>query len=524
MNYNRFLACVFTVGLSTAYSLSAGETNTVEELRQQLRQARESLERTMLEHRKVIEDISRRLDTLQPQSSLAKTNPPVAPPEAPAAAGETPVPTAGAPSPSWRPSDPIRISSGRAYLDLGLVGTFAAGTSTASDIAGGLQLGGHDPNQRGFTVQGVEASFSGAVDPYLRGNANILFSIDAEGESFLELEEAYMETTSLPGNLQLRGGQFFTEFGRHNPTHPHAWGFVDSPLVLARFLGPDGLRNPGARVSWLVPTPFYSELFLGLQNSHGETAYGFRNGEVMVRDRAGGELPLAFREAENDRGVGNIDDLLITPRYAASFDLTASQTVLAGASAAFGPNSRGGADAGHTDTQIYGADLTWKWKPARQSGGFPFVSVQTEGLLRRYQAGAFDWDLNGNGALNSGEVANAAGLPAALPEEMLADYGFYTQALYGFRPGWVAGLRLDYLTGDRAQYERLGLSLDGRTLGRDPNRAERWRLSPNLTWYPSEFSKIRLQYNYDDREEFGVDHSVWLQFEFSLGAHAAHKF
>jgi len=45
-----------------------------------------------------------------------------------------------------------------------------------------------------------------------------------------------------------------------------------------------------------------------------------------------------------------------------------------------------------------------------------------------------------------------------------------------------------------------------------------------LTWYPTEFSKFRLQYNYDDRRDFGTDHSVWLQFEFLLGAHAAHKF
>jgi len=55
-------------------------------------------------------------------------------------------------------------------------------------------------------------------------------------------------------------------------------------------------------------------------------------------------------------------------------------------------------------------------------------------------------------------------------------------------------------------------------------RAQRWRLSPNLTWYPTEFSKIRLQYNYDKRSGIGSDHSVWLQFEFLLGAHAAHKF
>ena len=42
-----------------------------------------------------------------------------------------------------------------------------------------------------------------------------------------------------------------------------------------------------------------------------------------------------------------------------------------------------------------------------------------------------------------------------------------------------------------------------------------------LTYYPSEFSKIRLQYNYDHRDLVGDDHSVWMQFEFLLGSHAA---
>jgi hypothetical protein len=121
-------------------------------------------------------------------------------------------------------------------------------------------------------------------------------------------------------------------------------------------------------------------------------------------------------------------------------------------------------------------------------------------------------------------VLDGLGAPAFLPGETLVDYGFYSQVLYGFKKGWVAGLRFDYLGGDQAYYERANLSVDGEALGRDPERATRWRLSPNLTWYPTEFSKVRLQYNYDDRDGFGVDHSVWLQFEFLLGAHAAHKF
>jgi hypothetical protein len=96
--------------------------------------------------------------------------------------------------------------------------------------------------------------------------------------------------------------------------------------------------------------------------------------------------------------------------------------------------------------------------------------------------------------------------------------------LYGFRKGWVGGLRFDYVTSSEGDYEQRLLTLDGEILGRDPARAMRWRLSPNLTWYPTEFSKFRLQYNYDWRKGIGQDHSVWLQFEFVLGAHAAHKF
>jgi hypothetical protein len=138
--------------------------------------------------------------------------------------------------------------------------------------------------------------------------------------------------------------------------------------------------------------------------------------------------------------------------------------------------------------------------------------------VRRYQAGAFDWDLNRNGALDAGELADrATGLPALLPRETIADYGLYSQVSWGFRKGWVVSLRGDYVFPEkRALYERF--------IGPDTDRAARWRISPSLTFYPSEFSKIRLQYNFDHDELRGDSHSIWLQFEFLLGAHAAHKF
>ena len=171
--------------------------------------------------------------------------------------------------------------------------------------------------------------------------------------------------------------------------------------------------------------------------------------------------------------------------------MTDQQTLVVGASAAFGPNDTG-ADTG---TQIYGVDLYWKWKASDAHEGFPFVSWQTEALYEIYEAGA---------------DATAA---TPLPAETLRDWGAYSQVLWGFKPRWVAGLRGEYANGNRGAFD-----------AEDVFRGERTRVSPGLTFYPSEFSKIRLQYNYDHGAQFSDAHSIWLQLEFMLGAHGAHKF
>jgi hypothetical protein len=497
--------------LSTA--VLRAQADATEQLKQQLKQANEAFDKAVQEHRRAIEDLARRLQALE-KNSTNRAAPETATAIAAPLAAERPDATN-----QWSPTNAIGLArQGPNYLNISLDALFAVGTSTEREVHE-LQLGGHDPNQRGFSIQNVEAVLDGAVDPYFRGQGNVVFFLDRDGESQFELEEAFLESLSLPANLQFRAGQYLTEFGRHNPTHPHTWSFVDAPLVNARFLGPDGLRNPGARLSWLAPTPFYSELFFSAQNSHGETASSFRSeGGHAHGEEEEEEVPFAFRHADNDHGVEDFGDLLYSARYAVSFDVTDDHVVLLGGSAAFGPNSRGGEEAGQTDTQIYGVDLTWKWKSPRHSGGFPFVAWQTEAMLRRSEAGAFDW-------AETGEVVDrATGLPALLEDETLTDYGLYSQLSYGFKKGWVGGARVDYVTGERGDYEKRDLLFDGEELGGDPLRARRWRLSPSLTWYPTEFSKFRLQYNYDDRRGVGVDHSVWLQVEFVLGAHAAHKF
>jgi len=385
-----------------------------------------------------------------------------------------PTPEPAPPAPS-SPA-PITIASGGAgknYLNISVDGLIAVGASTEPDVEG-LEVGGHDPAQRGFTLQNLELVFDGAVDPYFKGQANVILQITPDGETNVELEEAFATTTSIPHNFQFKVGQYLTEFGRINPTHPHSWDFVDQPLVSGKMFGGDGLRSVGVRVSWLMPTPFYSEILVAALNAKGETATSF--GSVFGESQFG--YPI------NPEDVKSFGDMLYVPRYNASFDIGDTQTLVVGASAAFGPNGTGPG----ADTTIGGLDVFWKWKSARADKGFPFVKIQAEGMARKYEAADFPGFTT------------------------FHDHGAYLQTVWGIKPMWTVGARYDTVGGD--------IGIDPT----DPRFQPRERTSLEGTWYPTEYSKLRLQYAYDGRTGSPNASSVWLQFEFLLGAHAAHKF
>ncbi|MCH7859743.1 MAG: hypothetical protein IID14_08605 [Candidatus Marinimicrobia bacterium] len=369
------------------------------------------------------------------------------------------------------------------YADLSLSSLFSSGWSSAgAENLLVLQGGAHDPNKRGFTVQNVELSLMGAVDPFLRGEAHLIFQIDAEGESIFELEEAFLTTQTLAYGLQVKAGTYFTEFGRLNPQHPHSWSYVDQPVINTRLLGGDGLRGPGVRVAWLSPLPWYAELFLGIQNANGETAVSFLNSPE--EDQFLGR-PLV------DRELGSVADLLRSARWLNSFNLGEATTVNLGASALWGPNATG--EGGKTN--IYGGDIYLKWQPLANDQGWPFVAVQGELMHRNYLAAAHNSEL-------------FIGV-----EENLTDFGWYAQLQWGFKRGWVSGVRYESAAGSGKD-------------GIDPLRDQRTRVAGNLTYYPSEFSKVRLQLNLDSARflDRGNAWGFWVQYEFLLGQHAGHKF
>jgi hypothetical protein len=295
--------------------------------------------------------------------------------------------------------------------------------------------------------------------------------------------------------------------------HPHAWDWIDQPVIISRVLGGEGLRSPGFRLAYLLPVPWFSELHVGMQNAdEGDLTLSF-NGESV------GGRPVV------DRDTRSLEDLLYLVRWNSSWDITNNLTALLGFSGLYGPNA-----SGHDgETWIYGADLKVRWRPSNSFMGWPYVTWQTEVIKRDYTA---DWFLAGSESSGGGddhghshgdeEPEEEDEFPNDLPGDILRDTGFYTQVLYGFTWGWAAGLRFEYAGGSRPSVAE-GILVSRQE---DPFRDDRFRLSPMLMWRPTEFSRLRLQYNYDDAEHLNPNdaHTFWLGAEVLYGSHAAHRF
>ncbi|MET0401839.1 MAG: zinc-regulated TonB-dependent outer membrane receptor [Cystobacter sp.] len=326
-----------------------------------------------------------------------------------------------------------------------------------------LQAGAHDPTANGFNLQQLEMSVNTAVDPYFRFTGNIVFS-----QFGVEVEEAYAATTALPANLQLRAGQFLTLFGRINPTHPHSWDFVDQPFAVGRIFGGEGNRGLGVEASWLSPLPWYLELIGSITDASGaSTARSFLGG-------GGG-------------GVRSPLDFQFTGAVKQFFPLADDLSLVWGLSAADGPTPTGYRNR----TDVFGTDVYLKYRPL-SGGSFTLVSFQGELFYRRRQ----------------------------VPQDVLSDLSGYGQVLWRFAQRWA--------TAGRYEFGSPARKLDG-ALASDPLdpgwTAHRHRVSANVTFWPTEFSRLRLQAATDlagwrDRP----DYSVFLALEVVMGAHGAHAF
>jgi hypothetical protein len=344
--------------------------------------------------------------------------------------------------------------------------------------------------RRGLNFNYGEMSLYSVVDPYFDLFAVIGLSPDGAG-----LEEAYFTTRKLPYGFQMKAGKFLASFGRVNEQHEHYWSFANRPLIATALFGEEGLNEIGAQATWVAPTSFYLMFGAEVLNGDNEQSFGTTGidnpqGNVVVSAVQGPNLYIGYIRS--------------------SFDVE-DASILFGVSNALGTtrNDQGFASAGiageavDANTDIIGGDLTVKYS----IDAIRFIMFQSEYMYRVMNGTEYTHD--------SSNIVSSVSLDRH-------HSGFYAQAVTKLDQCWNVGVRYDLLMQN-------DVSLGGMNQHMPSNLP---RYSAMIEYSPTEFSRLRLQFDRDE-SRFVQTSGGWsqqpytqviLQANFTIGAHGAHAF
>ena len=314
-----------------------------------------------------------------------------------------------------------------------------------------------------FEFRSAELGLSASVDPFVRGYA----FFNGTSDDF-EVEEAAIVTTSLPFNLAVKGGRFFADFGRLAKFHEHDLPFVNRPVSVERFVGGESQAD-GFEVSYLLPIEHYVTLTAGMYNKLGAD-----------NDRVSNDVP---------RDLGQFTYL---GRVATFISLSDAHSVDLGASYAYTPQV---AIEEKAHRHLVGLDITYRYVPPSQAA-YRGLVWGTEVFFNRENrpVGGFPTDPT---------------IPSPVVFERNNAWGLYTYLEARLSRRFYPGFLFDY-----AQALDAGVG-DTKTY------------SPYLTFWLSEFQRLRLQYTYltqpGTEQQPAYANQVFLQWTIILGSHA-HSF
>ncbi|NIP79361.1 MAG: hypothetical protein GWM90_09155, partial [Gemmatimonadetes bacterium] len=316
-----------------------------------------------------------------------------------------------------------------------------------------------------FVPREFEISFQSALDPY--SLAKVFAGYHVPGGEILPFGE-HAEEPADPGAPEEEGhgpgGEFAVEEA-YLQWRGLPGGFN---VHLGRFRQNFGQLNrwhPHALPGQSYPLPYLA--FFGEEGlaQSGVGAHwlvpvtGFGTWELWTELTASGNESL-FGEASSLSALGRVN---------AFWDLSRSTYFELGASAITGPGMAGADDFA---TRVIGADFTLSWRP-------PERGRYREATLR--------------GGVVRGELAPEGLDPGAA-------FGAFANAEYRLDRRWILGGRFEYTENPL-----------------DPSESS-WLVAPTLTWWQSEWVRLRLEYDYLDRPD-GPLRLLVLQTTFAMGPH-----
>lgn len=319
-----------------------------------------------------------------------------------------------------------------------------------------------------FFPREFELSFVSNLDPFSRARvfashhspgAEILpFAGEEDGHEggAMAVEEGYIEWVGLPGGVGLKAGLFYQQFGQLNRWHSHALPFQSRSLPHLAFVGEEALAQTGLSVHWLAPVKL------------GAGTY---------------EATFEVTAASNETLFGESGDISLLGHLNAFWNLSSSTDLDLGLSW-IGGSYEDGASAG--DRNLFGVETAFTWRPPEKA---------------RYRGVTF----RGGVMMLTGLAPDLPDPPPGTDPAPLLDehaLGFWTMVEARVAMSWLVGARFD------------------RTENPADTAQNAWLVSPTLTWWQSEFVRVRMEYDLLGRSFLDTDEGrLLIQVTFAMGPH-----
>lgn len=369
-----------------------------------------------------------------------------------------------------------------------------ASMSATADILSnpkiGVVLDAQYKDGSGFSLGHTELNMSANIDDKFHGALTTV--LESHGDTTeLTLEEAFIETLSLPYGSQIRAGRFLSDFGYMNNQHTHTDSFTNRSGIYKNYLG-SHYYDDGIRASIVLPTDLYVRL--GLEALTGSKMSALKSdassvGIYTVTMKMGGDLSessswqmgLSYLHNQN----GTVNDFSGVHkdygRYSEEANVHSHDH-----------------SAPKTGEHLYGADFVWKWAP---DGNYKYQNLTLSAeymLLDKVIDDKFAHEENAPGQLD----------------------GYYLSGVYRFSPNWSAGLRYGEVeTYDAHDHDHYHGHADVHFIAKKEKET-----TAMVAWNSSHFGTIRAQYAQTKDQDNKKDNTVTLQYVMTFGAHGAHAF